>query len=224
MRSDAPLSSVNVVLVMAYGSLVSLALYYCDAAVSNCCFCDDLTSNIITHFKWNFSWNRFCVYHDSVALTEICAVRLRREGNKCDIDLVESSESNQLSAFNELVSYIMQDLMNCITPRSLLLSLQQWICKHLTFIYIVLEFDCFYYDIQHEGTFWRMMMMLTHIKLRRLNFKSRERTLKGKIWEDSWLFFRCLFCCLFLSKDKLCDSPWSLGEVPIFLWVTMLLR
>lgn len=48
MRSDAPLSSVNVVLVMAYGSLVSLALYYCDAAISNVCFYDDLTGNTVT--------------------------------------------------------------------------------------------------------------------------------------------------------------------------------
>lgn len=49
MRSDAPLSSVNVVLVMAYGSLVSLALCYCHTAASNYCFDNDLTSNIIAH-------------------------------------------------------------------------------------------------------------------------------------------------------------------------------
>lgn len=73
--------------------------------------------------------SRRCVHQGSVALTEIFAVRVRREGNKFDIDLLESSDSNQLSAFNELVrsfkelSYIMQDLMNCITPWSLLLSL-----------------------------------------------------------------------------------------------------
>lgn len=47
--------------------------------------------------------NRCCVQQYSVALTGIFAVRVRREGNKFDIDLVESSESNQLSAFNELV-------------------------------------------------------------------------------------------------------------------------
>lgn len=51
MRSDAPLSSVNVVLVMAYGSLVSPAVYHCHTEISNVCFYDDLISNIITHFK-----------------------------------------------------------------------------------------------------------------------------------------------------------------------------
>lgn len=55
MRSDAPLSSVNVVLVMAYGSLVSLALCFCDTAISSFCFYNDLISNIITHFKLIFS-------------------------------------------------------------------------------------------------------------------------------------------------------------------------
>lgn len=47
--------------------------------------------------------NRCCPHQYYVALTEIFDVRVRREGNKFDIDLVESSESNQLSAFNEVV-------------------------------------------------------------------------------------------------------------------------
>lgn len=50
MRRDAPLSSVNVVLVMAYGSLVSLTLCYCHTQISTFCSYDDLISNIITHF------------------------------------------------------------------------------------------------------------------------------------------------------------------------------